>query len=386
MGTTWNTFESPCRPKDIPGPVASRGDEKGAGYAPAEEGSATKWHAPGLFNKETGEILKGGDGTPKPQIPGRVGTVSSSSQRPTAASSRSPRHAFRLRQKFAMEEMPDRAFDVGIAEQHAVTFGAGMATRGLVPFCNICQLHAAGVRPSNPRRRPPKPHVVFCLDRGGLRARTGQHHGVRDLATAMYTQPYRSAHGRAGIAEPHVHVVAEIRWSVRDPLPPRTGSMVDWQTPFEEIEIGRGRRPATATTCPIKHRRYRHRGGRRRGRAEQAWHFARDMRFVKPLDEVMLHEVFSRFKDVITIEDGSVQGGMGSAVTEWAMEHGYGMKAHGSGCLMATSNTAPAQLYKSGVTPTPLWLGGLDVRSPRRASRRACELPEFRLWTALPVT
>jgi 1-deoxy-D-xylulose-5-phosphate synthase len=232
-----------------------------------------------------------------------------------------------------MEEMPDRAFDVGIAEQHAVTFSAGMATRGLVPFCNIYSsfmqraydqvIHDVAIQ---------NLHVVFCLDRGGLVGADGPtHHGVYDLA---YMRCIPNLVVSAPMDEQELrNLMYTSSQEHNGPFviryPRGTGSMVDWQTPFESVEIGRGRRlrngddvallsiGAIGTEVATAAEKLEIQG-------VSAAHY--DMRFVKPLDEVLLHQVFSRFKDVITVEDGCVQGGMGSAVTEWAMEQGYASK------------------------------------------------------------
>ena len=232
-----------------------------------------------------------------------------------------------------MEEMPDRAFDVGIAEQHAVTFSAGMATRGLVPFCNIYSsfmqraydqvIHDVAIQ---------NLHVVFCLDRGGLVGADGPtHHGVYDLA---YMRCIPNLVVSAPMDEQELrNLMYTSSQEHNGPFviryPRGTGSMVDWQTPFESVEIGRGRRlrngddvallsiGAIGTEVATAAEKLEIQG-------VSAAHY--DMRFVKPLDEVLLHQVFSRFKDVITVEDGCVQGGMGSGVTEWAMEQGYASK------------------------------------------------------------
>ena len=319
--------------KDIPGPkllhVVTR---KGAGYAPAEEGSATKWHAPGLFNKETGELLGGGDNKPKPP---KFQDVFGHSIIELAKQDRrivgvTPAMPSGCSLKFMMEEMPDRAFDVGIAEQHAVTFSAGMATRGMIPFCNIYSsfmqraydqvIHDVAIQ---------NLHVVFCLDRGGLVGADGPtHHGAYDLAymrcipnltvsAPMDEQELRNLMFTASEKQSGPFVIR---------YPRGNGSMIDWRTPFEEIPIGQGRRLRQGEDLAILS--IGAIGTQAAQAAEelskqgvQAAHY--DMRFVKPLDTMLLHEVFTKFKKVITLEDGCVQGGMGSAVTEWAMENGY---------------------------------------------------------------
>ena len=319
--------------KDIPGPkllhVVTR---KGAGYAPAEEGSATKWHAPGLFNKETGELLGGGDNKPKPP---KFQDVFGHSIIELAKQDRrivgvTPAMPSGCSLKFMMEEMPDRAFDVGIAEQHAVTFSAGMATRGMIPFCNIYSsfmqraydqvIHDVALQ---------NLHVVFCLDRGGLVGADGPtHHGAYDLAymrcipnlivsAPMDEQELRNLMFTASEKQSGPFVIR---------YPRGNGSMIDWRTPFEEIPIGQGRRLRQGEDLAILS--IGAIGTEAAQAAEdlskqgvEAAHY--DMRFVKPLDTMLLHEVFTKFNKVITLEDGCVQGGMGSAVTEWAMENGY---------------------------------------------------------------
>jgi len=305
---------------------------KGAGYAPAEEGSATKWHAPGLFNKETGELLGGGDNKPKPP---KFQDVFGHSIIELAKQDRrivgvTPAMPSGCSLKFMMEEMPDRAFDVGIAEQHAVTFSAGMATRGMIPFCNIYSsfmqraydqvIHDVALQ---------NLHVVFCLDRGGLVGADGPtHHGAYDLAymrcipnlivsAPMDEQELRNLMFTASEKQSGPFVIR---------YPRGNGSMIDWRTPFEEIPIGQGRRLRQGEDLAIVS--IGAIGTEAAQAAEdlsnqgvEAAHY--DMRFVKPLDTMLLHEVFTKFNKVITLEDGCVQGGMGSAVTEWAMENGY---------------------------------------------------------------
>ena len=208
-----------------------------------------------------------------------------------------------------------------------------MATRGLVPFCNIYSsfmqraydqvIHDVAIQ---------NLHVVFCLDRGGLVGADGPtHHGVYDLA---YMRCIPNLVVSAPMDEQELrNLMYTSSQKHNGPFviryPRGTGSMVEWQTPFEAVEIGRGRRlrngddvallsiGAIGTEVVAAAEKLEAQG-------VSAAHY--DMRFVKPLDEVLLHEVFSRFKDVITIEDGCVQGGMGSAVTEWAMEQGYAAK------------------------------------------------------------
>ena len=319
--------------KDIKGPkllhVVTR---KGAGYEPAEIGSATKWHAPGLFDKETGAPVTAVDNTPKPpkfqDVFGKsIIELAKADKRIVGVT---PAMLTGSSLGMMMEVMPERTFDVGIAEQHAVTFSAGMATEGLIPFCNIYStfmqraydqvVHDVALQ---------NLHVVFCLDRGGLVGADGPtHHGVFDLAY-MRTLPNMVV--AAPMDEPelrHMMYTASMEhhgpFSIR--YPRGTGSVVDWQVPFEKMEVGTGRRLKNGEdvavlsigaigTEALKAVEELEKKG------VSAGHY--DMRFVKPLDEVMLHEVFSKFKMVVTVEDGCVQGGFGSAVVEWMSDQGY---------------------------------------------------------------
>ena len=324
--------------KDIPGPkLLHCVTRKGAKYEPAELGSPTKWHAPGLFNKETGEIIGADkkDTTPKPpkfqDVFGQ--TIIDLAKLDKRIVGVTPAMPSGCSLKMMMEQMPDRAFDVGIAEQHAVTFSAGMATRGLVPFCNIYSsfmqraydqvIHDVALQ---------NLHVVFCLDRGGLAGADGPtHHGVFDLAfmriipNMVVAAPMDESDLRNMMftaSEKH-----EGPFSIR--YPRGTGSIVNWRNDFEEVPVGKGRKlrkgedvailsVGAIGTEAVKALDHLNKKG------VLIAHY--DMRYIKPLDDVMLHEVFSKFKSVITLEDGVIQGGFGSAVIEWMMEHGYNTK------------------------------------------------------------
>lgn len=320
--------------RDIKGPkllhVVTR---KGAGYEPAEQGSATKWHAPGLFDKETGAPLATvkDEGPKPPKFQDVFGkTIIELAKKDKRIVGVTPAMLTGSSLGMMMEEIPERTFDVGIAEQHAVTFSAGMATEGLVPFCNIYSsfmqraydqvVHDVALQ---------NLHVVFCLDRGGLVGADGPtHHGVFDLA-------YMRSIPNMVVAAPMDEIelrnmmfsasqVQTSPYSIR--YPRGTGSISDWEKPFEEIKTGRGRKISTGEDVAILSigaigteavKAVESLGKR----AVSAAHY--DMRFVKPLDDIMLHEVFSKFDKVITVEDGCVQGGFGSAVLEWMSENGY---------------------------------------------------------------
>ncbi len=319
--------------KDIPGPkILHCVTKKGKGYAPAEKGSPTTWHAPGLFNKETGEIVKVVPKVPQPPLYQDVFgySIIELAEKNDKVMGVTPAMPSGSSLKFMMEAMPDRAFDVGIAEQHAVTFSAGLATQGLVPFCNIYSsfmqrafdqvLHDVAIQKLN---------VVFCLDRGGLVGADGPtHHGAYDIAymrcmpNMIVSSPMNESELR------NLMYTAQLPnqgpFSIR--YPRGNGVMTDWKTPFEEVKIGTGRKVqsgedvAFLSLGPIGN--YVTKAIAEL--AEQGVNAAHyDMRFAKPIDELMLHEVMGKFKNIITIEDGCLQGGMGSAVLEFMGDNGY---------------------------------------------------------------
>jgi 1-deoxy-D-xylulose-5-phosphate synthase len=322
--------------KDIPGPkllhVVTR---KGAGYEPAEIGNPTKWHAPGIFDKETGAPIAPSAPpslTPRPpkfqDVFGK--TIIELAKIDSRIVGVTPAMLSGSSLGMMMEEMPDRTFDVGIAEQHAVTFSAGLATEGSIPFCNIYSsfmqraydqvVHDVALQ---------NLHVVFCLDRGGLVGADGPtHHGVFDLAFMRTLPNMVVAAPMTEIELRNMMYTASLEhkgpFSIR--YPRGTGTVADWEVPFSKIEIGKGRRLTQGDELAILSIGAI---GTEAAKAVDilskkqvsAAHY--DMRFVKPLDDVMLHEVFGRFKAVVTVEDGSILGGFGSAVVEWMAEHGY---------------------------------------------------------------
>ena len=319
--------------KDIPGPkILHCITTKGKGYEPAEKGSPTKWHAPGLFNKDTGEIVKIVPKSPQPPLYQDVfgHTIIELAEQNKKIVGVTPAMPTGCSLKFMMEAMPDRAFDVGIAEQHAVTFSAGMATQGLVPFCNIYSsfmqraydqvIHDVALQNLN---------VVFCLDRGGLVGADGAtHHGVYDLAymrcipNMIVASPMNEADMRDMMYTAQLENQGP--FSIR--YPRGNGVMVDWKTPMKEMPIGKGKKIrsgsdlAFITIGPIGNEALKACQALEEQGISAALY---DLRFVKPLDEVLLHEVFGKFKHVITVEDGCVQGGMGSAVIEFMADNGY---------------------------------------------------------------
>ena len=319
--------------KKIPGPKLLHVlTKKGKGYEHSENGNQTVWHAPGLFNKQTGEIIKV---VPKSPQPPKFQDVFGHSIVELAEKNEkivgvTPAMPTGCSLNIMMKAMPERAFDVGIAEQHAVTFSAGMATQGMVPFCNIYSsfmqraydqvLHDVAIQNLN---------VVFCLDRGGLVGADGPtHHGAYDLAffrcipNLIISAPMDEAELR------NLMYTAQLPdqgpFSIR--YPRGNGVMVNWKTPFKEIKVGTGRKLTSGDDIAILTI-----GAIGNIAAEAVTELSEqgidtahyDMRFVKPIDEMLLHEVFAKYTLVITVEDGCIQGGMGSAVLEFMVDNGY---------------------------------------------------------------
>ena len=319
--------------KDIPGPkILHCLTKKGAGYKFSEEGDPTKWHAPGVFNKETGEIVKIIPKSPQaPKYQDVFGyTIVELAEKNSKVMGVTPAMPSGSSLNIMMKAMPNRAFDVGIAEQHAVTFSAGLATQGLVPFCNIYSsfmqraydqvLHDVALQNLN---------VVFCLDRGGLVGADGAtHHGAYDLAymrcipNMVVSAPMNEEELR------NLMFTAQLEnkgpFSIR--YPRGNGVMTEWKTPFKEIKVGTGRKITNGNDLAILS--IGHPGNfvqeaiqELKEEGVSVAHY--DMRFVKPIDQVMLHEVFTKFKKVITIEDGCLMGGFGSAVVEFMIDQKY---------------------------------------------------------------
>jgi 1-deoxy-D-xylulose-5-phosphate synthase len=318
--------------RDIPGPkILHCITVKGKGYAPAETGNKTTWHAPGLFDKVTGEIYKKTPTTPQaPKYQDVFGhTLVELAKENDKIMGITPAMPSGSSLNIMMKEMPDRAFDVGIAEQHAVTFSAGLATQGLIPFCNIYSsfmqraydqvVHDVAIQ---------NLQVVFCLDRAGFAGADGPtHHGAYDIAyfrcipNMVVTAPMDESELRSLM---YTATKFEGPFSIR--YPRGQGVMIEWRTPMREIPIGQGRIIKEGEEVAIL--TIGHIGNYAVTASEllakeglNPAHY--DMRFVKPLDESLLHEVFGKFKKVITVEDGCLMGGFGSAVLEWMVDNGY---------------------------------------------------------------
>ena len=302
---------------------------KGKGYKPAEE-SATIWHAPGKFDPATGERLVCNNTGEPPRYQDVFGeTLVELAQANPKIVGVTPAMPTGCSLNIMMKAMPNRAFDVGIAEGHAVTFSAGMAKDGLMPFCNIYSsfsqraydniIHDAALL-----NLP----VVLCLDRAGLVGEDGPtHHGVFDIA-ALRAVPNLT------ISSPmDEHELRNLMYTAQLPgkgtfvirYPRGNGVCPDWRSPFEEITIGTGRclragtDVAVITLGPIGNdvaKLLDEMQG-----TKQVAHY--DLRFVKPLDENLLQDIGRKFNKIITIEDGVRNGGMGSAVLEWMSDHGF---------------------------------------------------------------
>lgn len=321
--------------KDMRGPkLLHLHTVKGKGYKPAEK-AATIWHAPGRFDAETGERIVPDTSNEPPKFQEVFGnTLLELARRNPKIVGVTPAMPTGCSMNIMMKEMPDRVFDVGIAEGHAVTFSGGMAKDGLLPFCNIYSAFAQRaydniIHDLAILNLP----VVLCLDRAGLVGEDGPtHHGAFDMA-ALRPIPNLT------IASPmDEHELRKLMYTAQQPgmgtfvirYPRGRGHLVDWQCPLDEIAVGTGRvihegtDVAVITIGPIGYdveSAIQQIESEDPNRKNHVAHY--DLRFLKPLDDHLLDEVGSRFKHVITVEDGVRNGGMGSAVLEWMSDHGY---------------------------------------------------------------
>ncbi len=308
--------------------------KKGKGFKQAEI-NQTEFHAPGKFDKDTGKILNCECALDKPPKFQNVfgNTLVELAENNDRIVGVTPAMPTGSSLNIMMEKMPHRAFDVGIAEQHAVTFSAGMAIQGMIPFCSIYStfmqrsydqvIHDVALQNLN---------VVFCLDRGGLVGSDGAtHHGVFDL-TYMRNIPNMTVSAPMDEIElRNLMYTAQQEnmgpFSIR--YPRGCGCKVDWRKPFEKVEIGKGRiltegndlailtigTPGIAASRAVK---------ALNNEGYSVAHY--DMRFVKPLDEDILNQIFSKFKTIITVEDGVIQGGFGSAILEYMADNNKSLK------------------------------------------------------------
>ena len=318
--------------KKIPGPkILHCITTKGKGYSLAEQ-DQTKWHAPGKFDKVTGEIRKKVHETPQPpkyqQVFGH--TIVELAELDEKIMGVTPAMPSGSSLNIMMKAMPERAFDVGIAEQHAVTFSAGLATQGMKPFCNVYstfmqRAYDQVVHDVCIQKLP----VIFCLDRAGVAGADGPtHHGAYDMAymrclpNIVVSAPMNETELRNLMYTATLH--KEGPFSIR--YPRGQGVMPEWKTPMQQLEVGKGRMIQDGEEVAIL--TIGHVGNYavevcKKLESEDLNPAHYDMRFVKPLDEEMLHEIFSRFSKLITVEDGCLMGGFGSAVVEFMVDHGY---------------------------------------------------------------
>jgi len=339
---------------------------KGKGFEPAEK-EATVWHSPGKFNKETGERIVW-NSKDEPQLYQDVfgHTLVELAKQNDRIVGITPAMPTGCSMIFLMKEMPDRAFDVGIAEAHAVTFAAGLAKEGMLPFCNIYSsfaqraydqiIHDAALQNLD---------MVLCLDRAGLVGEDGMtHHGNFDLA-------YLRCIPNLTIASPLNEIaLRNLMYTASQPgkgvfvirYPRGQGEMKDWEKPFEILPVGKGQKLkdgkdvaviSIGTIGNIAAEAIKS----AQASGVDAAHY--DMIYLKPLDEELLHEVGQNFSRIITVENGTVQGGLGSSVIEFMMENGYTPKI--------TRIGIPDRFIEHGTIPELYRLCGIDAESITKA-------------------
>jgi 1-deoxy-D-xylulose-5-phosphate synthase len=335
---------------------------KGKGFEPAEK-EATVWHSPGKFNKETGERIDM-NSHDEPQLYQDVfgHTLVELAKQNDRIIGITPAMPTGSSMIFLMNEMPHRAFDVGIAEGHAVTFAAGLAKEGMLPFCNIYSsfmqraydqiIHDAALQNLD---------MVLCLDRAGLVGEDGAtHHGNFDLA-------YLRCIPNITIASPLNEIaLRNLMYTASQPgkgvfvirYPRGNGEMRDWQKPFEVLPVGKGQKLKDGKEVAVLSI------GAIGNTASEAIEKAQasgidaahyDMIYLKPLDESLLHEVGKNFQRIITVENGTIQGGMGTAVMEFMQENGYKPTIIRIGI--------PDKFIEHGTIPQLYCLCGMDVES-----------------------
>ena len=349
--------------KDMQGPkLLHIKTKKGKGFKPAEE-SATEWHAPGRFNKETGERIIVHK-LNEPQLYQDVfgHTLVELAEKDERIVGITPAMPTGCSMTYLMKEFPDRAFDVGIAEGHAVTFSAGLAKEGMIPFCNVYSsfmqraydmvIHDVALQ---------KLHLILCLDRAGLVGEDGAtHHGVFDLA---YLRPIPNLVISSPLNEWDLRNLMYTGYKISDGpfvirYPRGKGEKSDWRNEMQILPIGKGRKLrdgndiAVLSLGPIGNEAIKAINQVEPDGISVA-HY--DMIYLKPLDEALLHEVGRKFKCVITIENGVIAGGLGSAVLEFMADHGYAPQVKRIG--------VPDQFIEHGSIPELYKLCGMDADS-----------------------
>ena len=318
--------------KEIPGPkILHCITEKGKGYSYAEKGDTTKWHAPGLFDKKTGKAISSQDKKNPLKYQDVFGeTITELAKENLNIIGVTPAMLSGSSLNKMMAEIPERTFDVGIAEQHAVTFSAGMATQGMVPFCNIYStflqraydqvIHDVAIQNLN---------VIFCLDRGGLVGADGAtHHGAFDYAflrcipNMIISSPINEHELRNLMytAQKNNHGPFSIRY------PRGKGTKIKWRNKFKELKIGKGEKIKEGNDIAILS--IGHPGNfvieankKLEKKGINISHY--NMIFIKPMDEKLLHRIFKKYNKIITIEDGCLKGGFGSSILEFMSDNNY---------------------------------------------------------------
>ena len=348
--------------KDMKGPkLLHIRTVKGKGFKPAEE-SATEWHAPGKFNKETGKRIIAPSTIEPPLFQDVFGhTLVELASKDERIVGVTPAMPTGCSMTYMMKEFPSRAFDVGIAEAHSVTFSAGMAKEGLIPFCNVYSsfmqraydqlIHDLALQ---------KLHVVLCLDRGGLVGEDGAtHHGVFDLA---YMRPIPNLVIASPMNEHYLRNLMFTGYKYDGPFviryPRGKGVLVDWKNEMTLMPVGKGRKLSDGTDVAILSIGA---SGNDVSKAIElvsaeglsVAHY--DMIYLKPIDEDLLHEVGKNFSKIITVENGVIQGGLGSAVLEFMSDNGY--------CPRIKRIGIPDKFIEHGSVPELNKLCGIDVES-----------------------
>lgn len=348
--------------KDMKGPkLLHIRTVKGKGFKPAEE-SATEWHAPGKFNKETGKRIIAPSTIEPPLFQDVFGhTLVELASKDERIVGVTPAMPTGCSMTYMMKEFPSRAFDVGIAEAHSVTFSAGMAKEGLIPFCNVYSsfmqraydqlIHDLALQ---------KLHVVLCLDRGGLVGEDGAtHHGVFDLA---YMRPIPNLVIASPMNEHYLRNLMFTGYKYDGPFviryPRGKGVLVDWKNEMTLMPVGKGRKLTDGTDVAILSIGA---SGNDVSKAIElvsaeglsVAHY--DMIYLKPIDEDLLHEVGKNFSKIITVENGVIQGGLGSAVLEFMSDNGY--------CPRIKRIGIPDKFIEHGSVPELNKLCGIDVES-----------------------
>jgi len=344
---------------------------KGRGFASAEE-DPTQWHAPGLFDAETGERFETHDEEKPPRFQDVFGhTLLELAKQNKKIVGVTPAMPTGSSLNIMMEKLPCRCFDVGLAQGHAVTFSGGMAKDGLIPFCNIYSsflqraydniIHDVAISRLN---------VVLCIDRGGLVGEDGPtHHGAFDLA---FLRPIPNL----TIAAPYdEHELRNLMYTAQLPnkgpfairYPRGRGKLVDWHCPFEELPVGKGRKLRDGDDIAILSigsigNLAAEAIERVKTKGISAAHY--DMRYLKPIDEDILHEVGSKYKHIITLENGTIKGGLGSAVLEFMADHGYHPDIHRMGI--------PDEFVEHGSVPELCRICGIDADSIVREIEQKC--------------